>query len=62
MESADFINKLLQRKPNNRLGLNGPNEVKNHVWFRDYDWKALFDKTTIAPYKPDPNADNFDKQ
>jgi len=41
--------------------LNGPNEVKNHVWFRDYDWKALFDKTTIAPYKPDPNADNFDK-
>ncbi len=27
-EAADFINKLLQRKPANRLGLNGPNEVK----------------------------------
>ena len=50
MEAADFINKLLQRKPMNRLGLNGPNEVKNHVWFRDYDWKALFDKKIVAPY------------
>jgi serine/threonine protein kinase len=24
MEAADFINKTLQRKPSNRLGLNGP--------------------------------------
>jgi len=45
----------------NRLGLNGPSEVKNHVWFRDYDWKALFDKKIKAPYQPDPNAENFDK-
>ena len=28
MEAADFINKLIQRKPANRLGLNGPVEVK----------------------------------
>ena len=27
-ESADFINKLIQRKPKNRLGLNGPEKVK----------------------------------
>jgi serine/threonine kinase 32 len=38
MEAADFVNKLLQRKPQNRLGLNGANEVKNHIWLRDYDW------------------------
>ena len=31
MESADFINKLLERNPDNRLGCNGPSEVKNHV-------------------------------
>jgi len=30
VESADFINKLIQRKPTNRLGLNGPTEVKEH--------------------------------
>ena len=28
VEAADFINKLLQRKPANRLGLHGPGEVK----------------------------------
>ena len=28
IEAADIINRLLQRKPANRLGLNGPNEVK----------------------------------
>ena len=38
IEAADFINKCLQRKPANRLGLNGPNEVKSHVWFKGFDW------------------------
>lgn len=28
IEAADFVNKLLQRKPANRLGLNGPKDVK----------------------------------
>lgn len=31
MEAVDFINKLLQRKAQNRLGNNGPQEVKNHA-------------------------------
>ena len=42
VESADFINRLLQRKPANRLGLRGPTEVKEHLWFRGYDWKNLY--------------------
>ena len=33
VESADFINRLLQRKPINRLGLRGSIEVKEHLWF-----------------------------
>ena len=61
IESADFINKCLQRKPGNRLGLNGPSEVKQHIWLRDYDWQALLDKTIDAPFKP-AVADNFDKK
>jgi len=32
MEAADFINRLIQRKPLARLGVNGPDEVKNHPW------------------------------
>jgi len=44
VECADFINKLLQRKPTNRLGYNGPEEVKQHKWLKDIDWKKLIDK------------------
>jgi len=53
MEAADFINKTLQRKPSNRLGLNGPNEVKSHIWLKDVDWQALVDKKIDAPFKPE---------
>jgi protein kinase A len=38
IEAADFVNKLLNRKPTNRLGFNGPSEVKNHVWLKNVDW------------------------
>ena len=31
LEAADFVNKLLERKPSNRLGANGTHEIKNHV-------------------------------
>ena len=61
LEAADFINKCLQRKPGNRLGLNGPNEVKQHIWMREFDWQSLLEKKMEAPYKPAQNADNFDK-
>ena len=62
LEAADFINKLLQRKPGNRLGLNGASEGKQHIWLRDFDWQALLEKKIEAPYKPEQNADNFDKK
>lgn len=59
-EAADFINKLLQRKPANRLGLNGPEEVKSHIWLKDTDWDSLTRKKLTAPYIPDTDNDNFD--
>ena len=59
-EAADFINKLIQRKPANRLGLNGPDEVKSHIWLKDTDWNAIIEKRVIAPYIPNPESDNFD--
>ena len=59
-EAADFINKLLQRKPANRLGLNGPKEVKSHIWLKDTDWDAIINKRQISPYIPNSENDNFD--
>ena len=52
LEAADFINKTLQRKPVNRLGLNGPEEVKNHPWFKNYPWDDLLNKTLESPFIP----------
>ena len=52
---------LLQRKPGNRLGLNGAQELKQHVWMRDFDWNGLLEKRIDAPYKPQQQVDNFDK-
>ena len=56
MEAADFVNRCLLRKPEQRLGKNGSDEVKNHCWFEDFDWLALSEKTLEAPYKPNPRG------
>jgi len=59
IECIDFINKLLIRIPSKRLGYNGPLEVKNHIWFKDFPWEQLYMKIIHAPYIPE-NKDNFD--
>lgn len=61
LEACDFCNKLLQRKPACRLGLNGPSEVKAHPWFADFDWDALQAGRLVAPFIPD-QVDNFDEK
>ena len=39
IEAADFINRCLQRKPQNRIGfINGTDELKQHAWFKSFDW------------------------
>jgi len=37
-ESVDLINGLIQRKPQNRLGFGGIDEVKFHPFFKKMDW------------------------
>jgi len=51
-EAADFINRTIQRKPINRLGLNGPEEIKNHPWLKEYSWTQLHNKQIISPFIP----------
>ena len=60
-EAADFINKLIQRKPKNRLGKNGINEVINHPWLKGFDWEELKKKNLEAFFIP-KIGDNFDKK
>ena len=62
MESVEFINHCLKRKDSRRLGFTGGvKDLKNHKWFKDYDWESLYNKTLSAPFVP-PIGGNFDKK
>ena len=52
LEAADFINKMIHRKPGTRLGANGPEEVKAHPWFKNFPWDELLRKELISPFIP----------
>jgi len=36
----------------NRLGLEGPAEVKSHPWLRNFPWEKLYNKELEAPFIP----------
>lgn len=52
-DSADFINKLIQRKQIKRLGNNNILEIKNHPWLNDIDWKKMYLGQLTSPFIPD---------
>jgi hypothetical protein len=54
-ESRDFINKLLQRKEEMRLGHKGPQSLKEHIWFSDINWEDILSQKVTAPFTP-PNV------
>ena len=56
----DFVNRLLKRKAEERLGSNGIEEVMNHPWLKDIDWKHIEAKTEPSPFSFD-SQDNFDE-
>ena len=61
-ESIDFINKLLIRKPEERLGYKkGVEELKEHPWLRYYPWDLFKNKTLPSPFVPQ-NKNNFDSR
>ena len=60
-DAADFVNKLLQRKPELRLGYKGIWELKQHRWMKFFPWEKLINKELEAPFVPE-KKDNFDKK
>ena len=62
LDSMDFINRLIERKPELRLGnKDGIKELKEHFWLRYYPWKELENKTLPGPFIPEKRK-NFDKR
>ena len=60
--SINFINSLLIRKPENRLGFkNGIKDLMEHPWMKDVNWNLLKEKKIKAPFIPNFGEENFDK-
>ena len=58
-QSKDFITKLLDKKPENRLGTSGGiKEILSHPWFADIDQDAMLRKELEAPAKPNLSTTN----
>ena len=53
-ELQDLVSRLLERKPNRRLGMGsaGVDEVRKHRWFDGLDWDALHSRKLAPPRKP----------
>lgn len=49
-DARDLINKLLSTDPSNRLGSNGPEEVKEHPFFAGISWETIL--RDEAPFTP----------
>lgn len=56
LQSADFINKLIQLRPNARLGVGGIQKIMNHPWLVDFPWEKLRNKQLKAPSQPWKNG------
>jgi hypothetical protein len=51
---------MIQRKPVNRLGINGILEIKEHPWFKGFHWDKLLAKQISAPFIPKRISENND--
>ena len=45
----DFINKLIISDYTKRIGFKNIYELKNHSWFKNFDWQKLLNKTMKSP-------------
>ena len=61
LESCDFINRMIYRKPKKRLGFKGIDEIKTHQWFYGFSWEELKEKKIKSFFVP-KNGDNFDRK
>lgn len=63
-DAKDLINRLLELDPEKRLGYNGADEIKLHVFFRGIHWDMLYEEEPLfIPALDDPEStDYFDSR
>jgi serum/glucocorticoid-regulated kinase 2 len=50
--AKDLLTKLLDRKPDQRLGARGASEIKAHPFFHSIDWRKLLQRKYEPTFKP----------
>ncbi|OMJ80473.1 hypothetical protein SteCoe_19276 [Stentor coeruleus] len=60
--ARDILAGLLQKKPENRVGFNGIEEIKNQEFCRKINWDAFYNKKVKPPLRPHVRASNFDPE
>ena len=48
----DFVNRLLKRTKEQRLGYAGISEIKNHPWLKNISWTKLNKKEIMPSFIP----------
>ncbi|KAI8377479.1 serine/threonine protein kinase [Radiomyces spectabilis] len=65
-DAKTLLRGLLTRDPNQRLGNNGSQDIKNHPFFASIDWRRLNQKKMQPPFKPSVESaydtTNFDEE
>ncbi|XP_078035880.1 ribosomal protein S6 kinase 2 beta isoform X2 [Augochlora pura] len=51
-EAQTLLRELFKRNPENRLGSDGVEKIKRHIFFTTIDWDALLKKQIKPPFKP----------
>ncbi|KAI9320785.1 kinase-like domain-containing protein, partial [Dichotomocladium elegans] len=63
-ETAEFLSGLLERDPRRRLGANGVDEIKAHMYFAGISWDDVYNRRLVPPYLPNLKSSldfsNFD--
>lgn len=63
-ETAEFLSDILDRDPRTRLGAQGVEEIKDHVYFADISWDDIRNRRLQPPYLPPVTGEldfaNFD--
>ncbi|RDW91007.1 protein kinase-like protein [Coleophoma crateriformis] len=64
--AKDLLTKLLDRKPDQRLGAQGASEIKAHPFFHSIDWRKLLQRKYEPTFKPNVvdalDTANFDRE
>lgn len=50
--AKDLLEKLLDRRPEHRLGAKGPSEIKAHQFFHSIDWRKLLQRKYDPTFRP----------